>query len=322
MPATPTILLVNTPSTSYSGQTVQFAVTVSGGSGTPTGTVVFSSNQDGTMGSVTLSGGKGLLTDSILTVNTHTITATYSGDVNYNSGMQTVMQTVDQYSFGSYSFAGSSNFLTQNVESKATPTLTLISTENPSRHDDAVTFNITVTGSSGTPTGTITLTDSLSGFPPQLLTLVAGATSYGPISTLSIASHLITAAYSGDTIYNSASTNLIQLVLTQRGTELFDLPGFALFASFSEEGDVALPAWATFTAVPSSTTAGTPVYILWSSNNVAAVSIEGAPTLINTNGSGIYEFVSGFSVSTVVTCIAYDSLGNIVTTENVLITIT
>ena len=322
MPATPTIVVVNTPSTSYSGQTVQFAVTVSGGAGTPTGTVTFSSDLDGTMGVVTLASGVGLLTDSILSVNTHTVTATYSGDVNYNSGTQTVMQTVDQYSFGSYSFAGSNNNLIQNVESKAPPTLTLISTENPSRFGDAVTFNITVTGNSGTPTGTITLTDSLGGFSPQILTLIAGATSYGPISTLSTASHLITAAYSGDTVYNSANTNLIQLVLSQRGTELFDLPGFALFASFSSEGDTSLPAWATFTAVPASTTAGTPVYILWSSNNVVAVSIEGAPSLINTNGSGIYEFVSGFSVSTVVTCIAYDSMGNIVSTENVLITIT
>jgi len=322
MPATPTIMVVNTPSTSYSGQTVQFVVTVSGGAGTPTGTVTFSSNLDGTMGIVTLASGAALFTDSILTINSHTITATYSGDVNYDSGVQTVGQTVDQYSFGSYSFAGSSNFLTQNVESKAVPTLTLLSTENPSRYGDAVTFNITVTGSSGTPTGTITLTDSLSGFPPQTLSLVAGATSYGPISTLSTASHLITAAYSGDTTYNSSNTNLIQLVLSQRGTELFDLPGFALFASYSTEGDTSLPAWATFTAVPSTTTAGTPVYILWSSNNVVAVSIEGAPSLINTNGSGIYEFTSGFSVSTVVTCIAYDSLGNIVTTENVLITIT
>ncbi len=74
--------------------------------------------------------------------------------------------------------------------------------------------------------------------------------------------------------------------------------GLQYLLPYSSEGDTFLPAWATFTAVPASTTAGTPVYILWSSNNVVAVSIEGASSLINTNGSGIYEFTGGFSVST------------------------
>lgn len=49
----------------------------------------------------------------------------------------------------------------------------------------------------GNPTGSVVLSDSLGGFSPQTLSLSGGTASYGPISTLSINTHDITAAYGG-----------------------------------------------------------------------------------------------------------------------------
>ena len=300
-----TTTVVSEQPTIIVGNPVTFTVGVTAMSGSPTGTITLTDSHGDFSPQVLTIGGSMMYTTSALTLGIHTITATYNGDTNY---------------------ATSSGTAPEDVVSKITPVIVVVSSEDPSLFGDGVMFTIMVKSSSGSPTGTVLLHDDFGDFSDQILPLVPidgiPTASYGPTTALSVGSHMVTATYSGDVDFASVETTLIQLVLTPRGDSLLDLPGFAVFASYSSEGDTSLPAWATFTAVPASTTAGTPVYILWSSNNVVAVSIEGAPSLINTNGSGIYEFTSGFSVSTVVTCIAFDSLGNIVTTENVLITIT
>jgi hypothetical protein len=248
---------------------------------------------------------------SALTAGDHTITANYSGDVNYSpSSGDTVEHVIDLYA----------------------PAIAAASSENPSFVGDGVTFTVTVQSTHGTPTGTVLLHDSLGGFSDQLLTLspIGGipTVSYGSISTLVAGSHSITATYGGDSNFQSVQQSLVQLVLTPRGNTLLDMPGFAILASYNSQGDTNLLSWASFTAVPTTTTAGMPVYILWTSNNVAAVeiyevgSIPLFSVLIATEGSGIYDFTSGFPTSTVLACTGFDSLGNAVATENVLITIT
>ncbi len=69
------------------GQAVIFTATVTAvwpASGTPTGTVIF---KDGTnaIGSGTLCGGATHFTTSALASGSHTITASYAGDANFNS---------------------------------------------------------------------------------------------------------------------------------------------------------------------------------------------------------------------------------------------
>ena len=65
-------------------QAVTFTATITPAhGGTPTGTVTF--EKGGTsIGTGTLSGGKATFTTSALLATTHTITAVYAGDGNYN----------------------------------------------------------------------------------------------------------------------------------------------------------------------------------------------------------------------------------------------
>ncbi len=83
--------LTASPTQIVLGQMVTFTSTVSAnspGAGTPTGTVTF---KDGTttLGSPSLVNGQATLTAAITNVGTRTITATYSGDTNFNSSTST-----------------------------------------------------------------------------------------------------------------------------------------------------------------------------------------------------------------------------------------
>ena len=76
------------------GQSVTFTATVSAvGSGTPTGTVTF---YDGAtpLGSGTLSGGTAAYSTSALALGSHSITAVYSGDTNFNTSTSTALNQV------------------------------------------------------------------------------------------------------------------------------------------------------------------------------------------------------------------------------------
>ena len=301
-----------------------------------TGTVAFYDNIDGALGTATVANNSASLQVNSLTPATHTVTATYSGDSNYSTSFGSFSQAVSNYSPGSPHYSASSDLISQQVYPKGAVDKALTSSLAPSLSGEAVTFTITVQAhvmSEGTPTGTVTLHDSLGSFPDQVLTLapVSGVptAAYGPTTALSVGSHTLTATYSGDVNFDPSSSTLIQLVLTPKGDILFDMPGFAIVSGYSSQGDTNLPSWASFSAVPSVTTAGTPVYILWTSNNVVAVEIaeiSGSPpyppVVLTTGGSGIYEFPEGFVASTVLACTGLDSNGNAVATENVLITIT
>jgi hypothetical protein len=88
---TPPVTTTSSLSPAPAGSPVTFTVTVPPGA---TGTVSF---YDGTtlLGTATISGGKATLTTSALAVGTHSITAVYSGDANYNGTTSAVLsQTV------------------------------------------------------------------------------------------------------------------------------------------------------------------------------------------------------------------------------------
>ncbi|MGA7402848.1 MAG: FG-GAP-like repeat-containing protein [Candidatus Sulfotelmatobacter sp.] len=89
-----TTALTSSATSSTLNQSVTFAATVSPStSGQPTGTVTFS---DGTtpLGSPALSGGVASLSISTLAIGTHTITASYSGDGNFNVSTSSVVNLV------------------------------------------------------------------------------------------------------------------------------------------------------------------------------------------------------------------------------------
>ena len=171
------------------GDSVVFTATVTpapDGGTTPGGTIIF---YDGatTLGSQTMSSGAASLTVSSLAVGTHSITAAYSGDTE--------------------NVASTSPAFSQVVN--GTPSTAVVSPSvNPSIVTQSVTFTITVTGESATPTGGVTLKDGTTTLASP--TLTAGTASYST-SSLAVGTHSITAVYAGD----SSNAGATSLALTQ-----------------------------------------------------------------------------------------------------------
>jgi hypothetical protein len=182
--ANSTVALASSANPSAYGSSTTFTATVT--PTTATGTVTFKDGST-TLGTGTVSAGIATYSSSSLAVGPHSITASYSGDVNYNnSGSTTVTQTV----------------------SKANTTAALASSANPSTYGSSATFTVTV--SPATATGTVTFADG--GTTLGTGTVSGGIATYSS-SSLAAGSHSITASYGGDGNYNgSASTALTQTV--------------------------------------------------------------------------------------------------------------
>ncbi|HEX2911206.1 MAG TPA: Ig-like domain-containing protein [Chloroflexia bacterium] len=90
---TPTVALVSSINPSQAGQAVTFTATVTTGSGTPTGTVTF---MDGAtpLGTAPLGGNQAGFSTSGLSLGSHTITAIYNGDSNYNGATSAALTQV------------------------------------------------------------------------------------------------------------------------------------------------------------------------------------------------------------------------------------
>jgi len=186
--------VVSSHNPSVFGQSVAFTATVvavAPGSGTPTGTVTFK-NGAVVLSTVALSAGKAMFTTASLTPGAHSITVTYNGSVNFNTGTSSVLaQTVN----------------------KASSSTKLTSSRNPSALGQAVIFTITVTTvapGTGVPTGSVTLKNgaAIVGTVP----LVAGKATI-TTSSLTHGTHSMTAVYSGSVNdLGSSSAALTQTV--------------------------------------------------------------------------------------------------------------
>ncbi|HXS96965.1 MAG TPA: Ig-like domain repeat protein [Candidatus Limnocylindrales bacterium] len=186
-------------------QSVTFTANVTGNGGAYTGpfagTVAFTSSVDGSLGSATVNTlGAATLTKAAntLSVNTHTITATFtplaSPPNSFTSSFNTLTQVV--------------NAAVQspvNTTTTITPMLT-----SPQDYGTAVNFTVSVTSSSGTPTGTVTITDTTTGtvLGSNLAVNGSGTATLGsPISTLTAVAHSIKADFtsSAPTTWNNST---------------------------------------------------------------------------------------------------------------------
>ncbi|MBZ5580412.1 MAG: Ig-like domain-containing protein [Acidobacteriia bacterium] len=181
LPPTSTVLTAS-PNPSVQGQRVTLTAAVTAGA---TGAVVFS--VDGVeYPAVALNGGQAQIATIDLSLGTHTITATYSGDANF--------------------LGSTSNTLSQTVTLMPSTT-SLSASPNPSVYGQGVTFTAAVTDGA---TGTVIF--SIDGT-PQPPIAVSGGRAQFTISNLALGSHTISAAYSGDARFmSSISSHLTQAV--------------------------------------------------------------------------------------------------------------
>ena len=187
--ATPTFK-ITAPAASASftyGTSVTFTVGVTSSSGTaPTGTVKFSVDGTATGSPVTVASGAASISLTGLSVKAHTISAAYSGDSNYAA-------------------ASASESITVTV---ATPTFKITAPAAGASFTSGTTvvFTVSVTSSSGaTPTGTVKFSVDGTAFGSPVTVASKAATIN--LTGLSVKAHTISAAYSGDANYASATAS-------------------------------------------------------------------------------------------------------------------
>ena len=176
----PSSALTSSANPSVFGSAVTFTDTLPSN---VTGTVTFTSDAT-TLGTATVTNGIATLTTSSLAVGSTTITATYNGDGNNNASVATLPQVVG----------------------KATPSLALTSSLNPSVTGQSVALTATLPNSA---TGTVSFSNGATALGTGTL---AGGVATLTTATLPIGSLTITASYGGDTGYNAASQTLTQVV--------------------------------------------------------------------------------------------------------------
>jgi hypothetical protein len=192
------VRLTSSVNPSSTGQSVTFTTTVSGASGTPTGTVNFRDDTTSVAGcsAVPLAAGTATCTTTDLAAGTHSISAQYSGSATYG--------------------AATSASLSQGVNSAlATPSLTLSTTLTPSRAGEEVRFEVNLSGPSGAPTGTVDFRDGATSIPGCAAVAVSQARARCTTSRLTVGTHAITARYSGNSTYGAATSGTLNQVITQ-----------------------------------------------------------------------------------------------------------
>ena len=180
-----TVNLSSNNNPSVYGQSVAFTATISPSGAT--GTVQFQIDGTNFGGAVNVSGGKAISgATTSLTIGSHNITATYSGDNTYG---------------------GSSATLVQKVKSKTV--CNWPSKPNPCNWGQTCIFNIQIgcqSPGTGNPTGTVTFYDGSNSL--GNCSLSGNGTASFSIGNLTIGSHNISFTYSGDD-NDSGSTSAV-----------------------------------------------------------------------------------------------------------------
>lgn len=291
-----TTTLTATPNPAAPGAPVTLTASVTGGSGSPSGTVTF---LDGVtpLGTATVAGGQATLTTSTLVVGDHSLTAQYGGSA------------VDG--------ASTSAPVVESVVTLSASTTVLGAGPNPAALGAPVTLTATVSGASGTPSGTVTFRDGATVLGSG--TLAAGQATL-VTSALTGGSHPLTAAYGGDTTYAPSTSPTV--------TETVSVPATstALTASPNPANAGATVTLTATVTSPGATPTGTVTFLDGTSVLGTATLSGGQASLgVSTLAAGTHPLTAsyaataafGASVSPVVTeTVNAVSAGNVLSVNN------
>jgi hypothetical protein len=191
LPAATTTGLANSSTPSFINQPVTFTATVTSTyGGIPDGELVTFNDGSTTLASVPLTAGIAAYTTSSLKAGSHTIKATYAGDVIFKSSTKSITQVVSLYP----------------------SSISVTSSLNPSTYGQSVTMKATVTSSAPSiPTGTVTFKNSAI----SLGTATLNASGVATLTKSNIPAGVdsITAVYNGNAeTAKSTSAVLMQTV--------------------------------------------------------------------------------------------------------------
>jgi hypothetical protein len=201
------------------GTAVTAAVTVTSGSGTPTGDVSLvgpSGTVNGGIGDATLSGGAVNITNVILPGGSYKVTAHYAGDGTFapsdSTGVPVVVNKENsRLQYGIVTFGSNGAITSTNATSVVygSPYILRIEILNSSANAcQPLVTGGTKTGCAFDATGTVTITDSVNGatsVPLDTGTFVINSAGHAEDQPIQLApgTHALSATYSGDISYNA-----------------------------------------------------------------------------------------------------------------------
>ena len=180
---------ISAPASATLGQTITVSASVS--FTTVTGQIQFFDN-GGSIGVVNVSGGSASLARTLMATGTHSFTATYSGDANFNPATSAAVTT---------------------TVGKATPSASVSSSLSTTTTGQFVTFTSTVSGIAGIPPGgSVMFLYGTTVIPGCVSVPLAGGVAKCMTNAIPLGTYTITAQYSGDGNYNSAIPTTTQIV--------------------------------------------------------------------------------------------------------------
>jgi Bacterial Ig-like domain (group 3)/Beta-propeller repeat len=268
--ATTTTALTLPTGTITAGQSVKLSAKVTGqtgSTGTPTGIVTFLSGST-TLGTGTLdSTGTATFTTAALSATTYSLTASYPGDTAFSGSVSAAQNLVV-------------NPLTATVSLNAPATAVV---------GASVTLATTVSGTGGTPTGTVTFKNGTTII--GTATLASGTASIST-SSLALGAHSITVAYSGDMAYASATSAASTVTINAAASISFAAAPTSLTITHGTSGSVVI------TGTPLGSYTGTVTFACGTLPTAATCSF--APTTLSFTGSNTAQSTT-LTVSTITT---------------------
>ena len=198
--ATPQVTVTASLNPTPAGSPVTFTATVTGSYGQPTGAIDFFRGAT-PLGTATLVNGVATFTLNAPSAGTYSVTASYLGDTNYNTA--------------------TSPALSLTTYALLTPTIKLGPSTLTTSYSSPVSLTATISGTSATPSGTVTFQNGATSLGTAALNASGVATiTVSGSSGLPGGTDSVTASYSGDTHYAAGTSSPVIIAVSPTAPSL------------------------------------------------------------------------------------------------------